>query len=84
MNRTANTRPATRVERLLREDAGDHAGVLVAPFLALVGEKSYARPRALEVESIARDSTIHWSARRVAALIFETLLSRLGDGEVRE
>lgn len=84
MNRTADTRPATRVERLLREDAGDDAGVLIAPFLALLGEKSYARPGALEIESVARDRTVHWPARRVAALIFETLLSRIGDDDVRE
>lgn len=84
MDRTVDTRPAARVERLLQEDAGDAAGVLAAPLLALVRDQSYTRARALAIEAIARDGTLHWAARRVAALIFETLLSRVPEEDARE
>jgi hypothetical protein len=84
MPRTAPTPRFARVERLLREDAGDNAGVLAGPLSALLAGESYARPRALEAEAIARDASVHWPARRVAALIFETLLSRIDDNGDRE
>ena len=72
------------MERLLREDAGDNAGVLVAPLTALLTNKSYARSPALEIESIARDRSILWPLRRIAALMFETILSRIGADDPRE
>jgi predicted DNA-binding ribbon-helix-helix protein len=84
MKRTATAQRCARVERLLREDAGDGAGVLAGPLSAVIGNQSYTRPQAIEVESIARDAAISWPARRVAALVLETLLSRIGAREDRE
>ncbi|HEX9985243.1 MAG TPA: hypothetical protein VGF69_18440 [Thermoanaerobaculia bacterium] len=77
MERIAIARRSARIERLLCEDAGDAAGVLTAPLTALTGDPSYARKAALEVESIARDGAMPWQVRRIAALLFETLLSRI-------
>jgi hypothetical protein len=77
MERIPIARRSARIERLLGEDAGDAAGVLTAPLTALTGDPSYARKLALEVESIARDGATPWPVRRIAALLFETLLSRI-------
>jgi hypothetical protein len=77
MQRIAIARRSTRVERLLRENAGDHAGVLVAPLTALVGQKSYVREPARAAEELARDRTVPWPLRRIAVLMLETLLSRI-------
>ena len=84
MERIAIARRSARVEQLLREDAGDSAGVLVAPLSALLTDKSYARPLAMDIESIARDRAVLWPVRRIAALMFETILSRIDAGESRE
>ncbi|HEY0157927.1 MAG TPA: hypothetical protein VGF28_11630 [Thermoanaerobaculia bacterium] len=84
MERTPIARSSARVERLLRENAGEHAGVLAAPLTLLLGDRSYFRELAKQLESVARDRAVHWPARRVAALMFETLLSRIPAADVRE
>lgn len=71
-------RPTERVERLLRECAGDQAGLLAAPLSALIANAAYDRPLALELEAIARDRAVLWAFRRIAALMLETALSRIG------
>jgi hypothetical protein len=84
MERIPIARRSARVERLLRENAGEHAGVLAAPLTLLLTDRSYFRELAKQVESVARDRAVHWPARRVAALMLETLLSRIGADDVRE
>lgn len=77
MARLPIARRSPRIERLLNESAGDDAGVLAAPLTALLSDGGYAREQAAAVESIARDANAPWSSRRIAALMFETLLSRI-------
>lgn len=77
-------RRSPRVERLLTESAGSDAGVLAAPLTALLAGRAYDRELAREVETIARDRAIAWPSRRIAALMFETLLSRIGTGDANE
>jgi hypothetical protein len=84
MDRIAIARRSTRVERLLRESAGENAGVLVAPLTSLVSRKSYAREPATEVERLARDRAVPWPLRRIAVLMLETLLSRIEAGDRAE
>lgn len=84
MERIAIARRSARVERLLRENAGDPAGVLAAPLTSLVTDKSYARELAKTIESIARDRAIPWPSRRIATLMFETLLARIGADDAGE
>ena len=84
MERIPIARRSARVERLLVEHAGEHAGVLAAPLTMLLGEKTYFRELARQVESIAHERPVHWPARRVAALMLETMLTRIAPGDVRE
>src|SRR5689334_15515804 len=73
-----------RVERMLGEEIGDAADLLSAPLSSLLASRVYARAPAADAEAIARDGSVPWPARRVAALILETLLSRIGDDAAAE
>jgi hypothetical protein len=84
MAATASTARAERAKRLLREEVGDAAEVLAGPLSALLATRFYARAPALEAEAIVRDGALAWPARRVAALILETLLARIADADVAE
>ncbi len=80
----SSTPRSQRVEWLLREEIGDAAGVLAGPLSSLLATRVYARGPALETEAIARDRATSWPARRVAALILETLLSRIEESATAE
>src|SRR5215213_7451628 len=84
MERIAIARRSARVERLLREDAGDDAGVLATPLTALLNGKAYSRELAQELETLARAPKVMWPVRRIATLMFEALLARIPADDVRE
>jgi len=83
MERIPIARRSARVERLLREHAGGDAGLLTAPLSALLADPRYSRALALKIEALARDPAVSWPLRRIAALLFETALSRTADDAER-
>jgi len=84
MERITTARRSARVERLLRENAGESAGVLVAPVTEVVSIACYARETAKAAEALARDGALDWPLRRIAALLFETVLFRIPASEGTE
>lgn len=82
--RIAVAKRSARIERVLRENAGDAAGVLSVPLSALVADGSYDRPLALELETLARDAALRWPLRRIAALMLETALVRIESTDPKE
>src|ERR1700682_5665097 len=84
MARIPVARRSARLERLLRECAGDDAARLVVPLAALIAHASYARPPALEAYALARDAAVPWPARRIAALLLETWLTRISAEDIDE
>jgi hypothetical protein len=59
------------------------AGILAEPLCALVRDTSYSRESAMAIESIARDVDVHWSVRKLAALMLESALVRIDDADER-
>lgn len=54
------------------------AGLLAGPLAALLRDGRYDRRLALRIEALARDGAVAWPLRRIAALMLETALSRIG------
>ncbi|MCU1244219.1 MAG: hypothetical protein JWN02_129, partial [Acidobacteria bacterium] len=69
------------MERLLREWGGEEAATaLTAPLTSLIGQGAYSRPVALLAEAAARNAARPWEVRRLAVLMLETSLVRIGEG----
>jgi hypothetical protein len=72
------------IAQLLQDWGGEDALRLTAPLSALVNDASYARRRAVAIETIARNTAVAWPLRRLAALMLETALVRIGSRDPAE
>jgi hypothetical protein len=81
MARIPVARRSARLERLLREGAGEDAVRLAQPLAALLANTSWADAAVLETHAVARDRAVPWPTRRVAALMLETWLARTAESD---